>query len=94
VAGFLDLDEVEAGELTLKLSGASRASGSIKMADGDFDLSGASSVDLKGTARDGRASIRQLSRPGTQKAYRKTALIHREPECSGRLLCPFRCQPI
>lgn len=51
-AGFLDLDDIEAGDVTLKLSGASRASGSIKMADGDFDLSGASSVDLKGTARD------------------------------------------
>ncbi|MFC1872511.1 head GIN domain-containing protein [Chloroflexota bacterium] len=35
-----------------ELSGASEASGSIEMADGRFDLSGASSLELQGSAND------------------------------------------
>ena len=51
-ASRLTMDDVKAGQTTLKLSSASRASGYIEMADGHFNLSGASSVDLEGTAVD------------------------------------------
>ena len=51
-ASTLSIDDMEAGDTRLVLSGASRATGSIEMADGDFKVSGASSVDLEGTADD------------------------------------------
>lgn len=51
-ASTLSIDELEAGDTRLVLSGASRATGSIEMAEGDFEVSGASSVDLEGNADD------------------------------------------
>ena len=46
------ISNITAGDTNFKLSGASKASGSIAMANGEFDLSGASSLDLEGSAKD------------------------------------------
>ena len=43
---------MKTGNTNFMLSGASKASGSIEMADGRFDLSGASSLELEGSAND------------------------------------------
>jgi len=51
-ASNADISSMKAGNTNFKLSGASRASGSIEMADGRFNLSGASSLELKGSADD------------------------------------------
>jgi len=51
-ASHFELDDIDSGNTKLILSGASKASGSINMADGDFDISGASTVELEGTAQD------------------------------------------
>ncbi|MFC1963498.1 head GIN domain-containing protein [Chloroflexota bacterium] len=49
-ASRFNLDDIGAGNTKLILSGASKASGIINMADGNFDISGASTVELEGTA--------------------------------------------
>jgi len=51
-ASTLSIDDLVAGDTRLVLSGASRATGSIEVANGDFEVSGASSVDLEGNADD------------------------------------------
>ncbi|MFH1925279.1 MAG: head GIN domain-containing protein [Chloroflexota bacterium] len=51
-ASNADIGSMKTGNTNFKLSGASKASGSIEMADGRFDLSGASSLDLEGSAND------------------------------------------
>ena len=51
-ASRMDMSDMKAGDTSLELSGASKASGSIEMADGIFDLSGASTLELEGSAKD------------------------------------------
>ncbi len=51
-ASNADISSMKAGNTNFKLSGASKASGSIEMADGRFNLSGASSLELEGSAND------------------------------------------
>ncbi len=49
-ASQMELTNVKAGDASLKLSGASRASGGMVMAKGDFSLSGGSRLELQGSA--------------------------------------------
>lgn len=51
-ASNADISSMKAGNTNIELSGASKASGSIEMADGRFSLSGASSLELEGSAND------------------------------------------
>ena len=51
-ASNADISSMKAGNTDFELSGASKASGSIEMADGRFHLSGASSLELEGSAND------------------------------------------
>jgi len=51
-ASSLDIDNLEAIDMTCDLSGASKMVGDIKVSDINLDLSGASSVELNGTAKD------------------------------------------
>ena len=51
-ASNADISSMKAGNTNIELSGASKASGSIEMADGRFNLSGASSLELEGSAND------------------------------------------
>ena len=51
-ASKVHINSMKAGNTNFGLSGASKASGSIEMADGRFDLSGASSLELEGTGDD------------------------------------------
>lgn len=47
-ASTLELVDVEAGDTRFNVSGASRAVGSIKTADGDFDVAAASTIEFEG----------------------------------------------
>ena len=49
-ASSLSIMNMSAGDLTFKLTGASKAAGQIKGADAGFNLSGASKVELEGSA--------------------------------------------
>ena len=51
-ASSLDMVEMSAGDVKLRISGASRASGDVAAGDVEFDLSGASTVELQGSAGD------------------------------------------
>jgi hypothetical protein len=51
-ASWLGLEDIKAGDTSLNLSGASEASGTIVMNSGNFDLSGSSNIELKGSAGD------------------------------------------
>ena len=51
-ASFLDINDVKAGDTEFTISGASKAYGSIEIANGTFRISGASNVSLEGTAGD------------------------------------------
>jgi hypothetical protein len=51
-ASKLELKDMKSGDTGLKLSGGSEASGNIKMDNGSFDLSGASWLELEGSAGD------------------------------------------
>jgi hypothetical protein len=51
-ASNLKLASMRSGDTSLKLSGASEASGDIKMNKGNFDLSGGSWLELQGSAGD------------------------------------------
>ena len=46
------IDDTKAGDTSFEISGASRVSGGIEIAEGRFDVSGASSIVLEGDARD------------------------------------------
>jgi len=48
----LYIDDTKAGDTSFKISGASRVSGGIEITEGRFDVSGASSLELEGDARD------------------------------------------
>ena len=48
----LNIDDLKAGDTVFEISGGSYASGGIEIADGRFDISGASSIDLEGYASD------------------------------------------
>jgi len=51
-ASTLDIDGMEAGDTVLDVSGASKASGVIGIADGDFEASGMSTIELAGSANN------------------------------------------
>ena len=51
-ASRVDIKNMKAGNTNFQLSGASKAFGGIEMADGRFGLSGASSLELEGSAGD------------------------------------------
>ena len=51
-ASNVNISNMRAGNTNITLSGASKASGSIEMANGTFGLSGASSLELQGSADD------------------------------------------
>ena len=51
-ASKMEMSHMKASDTSLELSGASKASGSIEIADGRFNLSGASSIELEGSAKD------------------------------------------
>ncbi|MFC1995633.1 head GIN domain-containing protein [Chloroflexota bacterium] len=51
-ASNADISRMKTGNANFEFSGASKASGSIEIADGRFDLSGASSLELQGSAND------------------------------------------
>ena len=48
----LNIDDLKAGDTVFEISGGSYASGGIEIADGRFNISGASSIDLEGYASD------------------------------------------
>ena len=55
LAGSLEISDMSAGDITLDLSGASRVSGDITASgNAEFDLGGASRVELAGSASDMR----------------------------------------
>jgi len=56
-ASTLDIEDMEAGDTSLEISGASRVSGTIKIDDGTFEVSGASTVELDGNADDLTAEV-------------------------------------
>lgn len=56
-ASSLDIDNLEAGDTQFDISGASKALGSIKMANSRFVVSGASTVELEGFATDASIKI-------------------------------------
>ncbi len=49
-ASNLELNDIKAGDTSLNLSGASEATGTIAMDRGEFDASGASRIELEGSA--------------------------------------------
>ncbi len=49
-ASNVTLDDLKVGNTEFEISGASKAFGSITMVDGNFDVSGASQVELEGSA--------------------------------------------
>ena len=51
-ASSLSMDNLVAGDMEFKVSGASKASGSIEIADGDFQVSGAGTIELEGSANN------------------------------------------
>ncbi|GAI68967.1 unnamed protein product, partial [marine sediment metagenome] len=48
----LNIDDLKAGDTVFEISGGSHAVGSIEIANGRFNVSGASSIDLEGYASD------------------------------------------
>jgi len=48
----LNIDDMKAGDTDFEISGGSRVSGGIEIAEGSFNISGASSIDLEGYASD------------------------------------------
>ena len=48
-ASDLELADMQAGDTTFNVSGASRVTGSITIADGDFDVIAASTIELEGS---------------------------------------------
>jgi copper(I)-binding protein len=51
-ASRLDLTELKTGDLDMDVSGASKVIGDVEMNKGDFNLSGASTIELTGSATD------------------------------------------
>ncbi len=51
-ASNLTLDDLKTGNTEFQISGASKVSGTITMADSKLDVSGASQIELKGAATD------------------------------------------
>ncbi len=48
----LNIDDMKAGDTGFEISSGSRVSGGIEIAEGSFNISGASSIDLEGYASD------------------------------------------
>ncbi|GAI14255.1 unnamed protein product, partial [marine sediment metagenome] len=51
-ASSLNIDDMKAGDTDFEISGGSHVSGGIEIAEGIFNISGASSIDLEGYASD------------------------------------------
>jgi len=49
-AGRLDCTSIKAGDTVIGVSGAGQTTGTLSMANGNFDISGASTLQLEGTA--------------------------------------------
>ena len=56
-AGKLSFTDVKIGNATIKVSGAGLTNGTLSMADGNFNISGASILELTGTANNITADI-------------------------------------
>ena len=56
-ASKLEISAVKTGNAIIEVSGASHASGGLTMADGNFDISGASTIELEGTGKNITADI-------------------------------------
>ena len=56
-ASNLDLTNIKAGNTNIEVSGASRAKGALEMTGGNFNISGASTIELEGTANNINAEI-------------------------------------
>lgn len=56
-ASTLELTNIKAGNTNLEVSGASHASGELEITGGNFNVSGASSLELEGTADNINAEI-------------------------------------
>jgi hypothetical protein len=61
-ASQMDVSDVSSPDITIKLSGASKADGSLTMTNGDFELSGASTINLEGSAQDISVDVSDASR--------------------------------
>ncbi|MFC1926880.1 head GIN domain-containing protein [Chloroflexota bacterium] len=90
-ASSFNIDDMVAGNTKLGLSGASKASGSIDMADGIFDISGASTVELEGTAQDvamnvsGATSVRLADLPVANADIELSGASNARVNVSGKL---------
>jgi len=51
-ASRLALDDIKSGDASMKLSGASEVTGKLVISNGNFDLSGASTIEIEGSASD------------------------------------------
>ena len=51
-ASQMEVSDVSSPDISIQLSGASQADGSLTMTNGDFELSGASTLSIEGSARD------------------------------------------
>ena len=51
-ASKINISDITSADVTMEISGASRADGKLTMTNGDFDISGASSISLEGSAQD------------------------------------------
>lgn len=56
-ASQLELIDIEAGDTNIEVSGASRIFGKLLMQSGNFNVSGASTLELEGTAENIKADI-------------------------------------
>jgi hypothetical protein len=56
-ASKLDITDVKTGNAVIEVSGASHATGDLTMADGKFNISGASGIELEGTGKNVTADI-------------------------------------
>ncbi len=74
-ASHLDLNQIEAGDARLVISGDSRISGKLTAANVKFDVSGASKLDLAGTAADCQILAVGASRLNLEFFVHQTASI-------------------
>ena len=75
-ASTLELADVEAGDTRFNITGASRAIGSIKMADGNFEVSAASTIELEGEGTHMELTVLAASTARMEDFLVKTAEVH------------------
>lgn len=74
-ASTLELVNVEAGHTRFDITGAGRAVGSIKMDDGDFEVSAASTIELEGESTHMELSVIAASTARLENFSVKTAEV-------------------